>query len=114
MDKNLTGIQREHFTSFNLCHFAARLLLFLPAVKYCDVGGTVYSCIIKAEPLRVINTLQKSCNTLSLSLAFFPKQSLALTLHKNVATAREKHLLQGLAQACACAPAMLACTAACM
>lgn len=77
MDQNLTGIQRRHFASFALCHFAARLLLSLPPVKCCDGGGTVYSCIIKAEPLRVINTLQKSCNVLSLSLSFFLKQSLS-------------------------------------
>lgn len=81
MDKRLTLIQREHFASFPLCHFAA-LLLFSPPVKRCDVGGTVYSCIIKAEPLRVINTLQRSCNMLSLSLSLFLQQSLAPTLNK--------------------------------
>ena len=33
---------------------------FSPPVKHWAVWGTVYQCIIKAGPLRVINTLQKS------------------------------------------------------
>lgn len=81
MDRWLTLIQREHFVSFTLCHFSV-LLLLSPPVKCCDVGGTVYSCIIKVEPLRVINTLQRSCNMLSLSLSFSLKQLLAPTSNK--------------------------------
>lgn len=40
---------------------------FSPPVKHWDVWGAMYPCIIKAGPLRVINTLQKSSNVLSQS-----------------------------------------------